>query len=111
MQYRRTYLTLNKRFSVFLRYHQRTGRNNYPMYGYCQKKYNVSFGREKHLCSVGDICVLDDGTLVLADIDSLKLNESFNMIEKLDVVGQPYGICKTPRSSEIAFTLREAKMV
>ncbi|XP_045168959.2 E3 ubiquitin-protein ligase TRIM71-like [Mercenaria mercenaria] len=76
-----------------------------------KRKYNISFKNDTSTCSVSDICILNDDTVVLADIDSLKrLDRSFSKLEKLDITGQPFGICRTSYN-EFAVTLRVSQKV
>ncbi|XP_053386549.1 uncharacterized protein LOC123538638 [Mercenaria mercenaria] len=65
------------------------------------KKYDASlYGRfliNPKYCEITGICVMDDGTLVIADNTNSqlkKLNETYAVERRIDVRGKPYSTCK-----------------
>jgi hypothetical protein len=70
-------------------------------------EFNVRIGDDKELCRVSDMCMCEDGCIVMTDYNNnriKKFNESFHVVSSLNVTDNPVGICVV-ETSLLAVTL------
>ncbi|XP_045171770.2 uncharacterized protein LOC123533883 [Mercenaria mercenaria] len=78
-----------------------------------KKEINISMQNDRHTCYIGDVCQLQDGTIILGDWKNWKikrLDMNYNIKDHCDLDYYPMGICCTGQN-EVAVKMANNKVL
>ncbi|KAL4222200.1 hypothetical protein ACF0H5_018237 [Mactra antiquata] len=105
--------SINKQLMDRLNEFDDLGHVNFPCEATLVKEFGLRNQTDQETCSITGMCLLDDNIVVMTDAfnGNLKsLDSKYNLIECLELSGEPTDVCQTKRD-EIAVVLLDKKAV